>query len=79
MLYIELWRTLLYAEVSSCLKLRYPSNVSARRVSRYTGTDVSHLARNLSVGCLDSNSKDRQSCRVITFCRAHKSDRYAAF
>jgi SRF-type transcription factor (DNA-binding and dimerisation domain) len=43
MLYIELWRSLSCAEVSSCLKSRYPSNVSARRVSRYTVTDVTLL------------------------------------
>lgn len=31
--YEQLWRNLSCAEVSICLKLRYPSNVSARRVS----------------------------------------------
>lgn len=62
--YVQLWRNLSCAEVSSCLKLRYPSNVSARRVSRYTGTDVSQHAL---YNNLEQKALERPLNHIIAF------------
>ena len=43
MTYIELWQISTCAQKSSCLKSKYPSYVSAWRVSRYVGRDVRYV------------------------------------
>src|SRR4051812_38118106 len=50
MTYIELWQISTCAQKSSCLKSKYPSYVSARRVSRYEGRDVRPAMRLHTIG-----------------------------